>query len=175
MAVLCYKIDKISSKKDTKMRFVTILMTVFIATAALMATDATAKDEIYRWVDENGVVHFGDRTEGRADVEQIDIRNGNRSSSAPASADTNQQQEPQQPSYAQQRRDERAEIRKKAAEEEKDLAKGCAHHRQLVAQLEPSTRVMVTYEDGKVVRMDDNERLKSLTESKAYIAENCNK
>jgi hypothetical protein len=34
---------------------------------------------------------------------------------------------------------------------------------------------MVEYEDGTVVRLDDNERLKTLDEAKAYIAENCNK
>ncbi len=154
------------------MRITTILVTILIATSVLMATDAMAEDEIYRWVDENGVVHFGDRTEGRADVEKIDLKADSDispSSSAPASTDTSQ------PSYAQQRRDERAKTRKAAAEKEKGLAEGCAHHRQLVSQLEPSTRVMVRYEDGTVVRMDDNERLKSLAESKAFIAENCNK
>jgi hypothetical protein len=30
-------------------------------------------------------------------------------------------------------------------------------------------------EDGTVTRMDDNKRLESLGEAKAYIAENCDK
>jgi len=156
------------------MRIATILMAVFISMLVLSATDATAKNEIYRWVDENGVVHFGDRPGGQAKVEKIDIPENRVSNTRPASVaasgDTSQQ-----PSYAQQQRDERATNRKEAAEKQKALEAGCAQRRQLVAQLEPSTRVMVRYEDGTVTRMDDNDRLEKLGEAKAYIAENCDK
>lgn len=158
------------------MRISTVSIAIFIATFALLATDAMAKDEVYRWVDKDGVVHFGDRPAGQTNAEKIDVQtdSGKATSSVPATANPDQQQEPQT-SYAQQRRDERAEVRKATAEKDKDLAAGCAHHKQLVSQLEPSTRVMVEYEDGTVIRMDDNDRLKKLAESKAYIAENCNK
>jgi hypothetical protein len=169
---------RISSEKETKMRMTTILMTVLVTILVLSATDATAKDEIYRWVDENGVVHFGDRPGGRADVEQIEIQDNRggtyQAPSTAVAADPGEQQEPQ-PSYAQQLRDERATKRKEAAEEKEIIDAACKQRRQLVAQLEPSTRVMVEYEDGTVVRLDDNERLKTLDEAKAYIAENCNK
>ena len=156
------------------MRIATILMAVFISTLVLSATDAIAEDEIYRWVDENGVVHFGDRPDGQAGVEKIDVQENQSSSaqasSAPVSTDANQQ-----PSYAQQQRDERAKKRREAAEKEQAIAAGCQQRRQLVAQLEPSTRVMVRLEDGTVTRLDDNERLESLAEAKAYIAGNCDK
>ena len=156
------------------MRIATILMAVFISILVLSATDAIAEDEIYRWVDENGVVHFGDRPDGQAGVEKIDVQenrsSSTRASSAPVSSDTGQQ-----PSYAQQQRDERAKIREETAEKEQAIAAGCEQRRQLVAQLEPSTRVMVRLEDGTVTRLDDNERLETLAEAKAYIAENCDK
>lgn len=156
------------------MRIATILMTVFISILVLSATDAIAEDEIYRWVDENGVVHFGDRPGGQAGVEKIDIPESRINRTQPASVaapgDTSQQ-----PTYAQQQRDERAANHKEAAEKQKALEAGCPQRRQLVAQLEPSTRVMVTYEDGTVIRMDDNDRLEKLNEAKAYIAENCDK
>lgn len=155
------------------MRIATILMAVLVFTLVLSATDAIAKDEIYRWVDENGVVHFGDRSDGQAGAEKIKVqenRSSGQAASAPVSTDTGQQ-----PSYAQQRRDERAEKHKEAAEKEQAIAAGCEQRRQLVAQLEPSTRVMVRLEDGTVTRMDDNKRLDTLGEAKAYIAENCDK
>jgi hypothetical protein len=156
------------------MRIATILMVFFISILVLSATDAIAEDEIYRWVDENGVVHFGDRPGGQAGVEKVDIPESQINSAQPASAaasgDTSQP-----PSRAQQQRDERAVTRKEAAEKQKELEAGCTQRRQLVTQLEPSTRVMVTYEDGTVIRMDDNDRLEKLNEAKSYIAENCNK
>ena len=55
------------------------------------------------------------------------------------------------------------------------IAAGCEQRYQLVSQLEPSTRVIVEYEDGTVGRLDDNERLEMLNEAKAYIAEKCDK
>ena len=156
------------------MRIATILTTVFISTLLLSAMDAVAEDEIYRWVDEHGVVHFGNRPDGQAGVEKVDIPETRINSSQPA-ATTASGDTSQEPSYAQQRRDERAKIHKEAAEKEQAIAAGCAQRRQLVAQLEPSTRVMVRLEDGTVTRMDDNKRLETLGEAKAYIAENCDK
>jgi hypothetical protein len=156
------------------MRIATFLIAIFISILMFSATDAIADDEIYRWVDENGVVHFGNRPDGQAGVEKVDIPETRINSSQPA-ATTASGDTSQEPSYAQQRRDERAEIRKETAEKEQAVAAGCEQRRQLVAQLEPSTRVMVRLEDGTVTRMDDNERLDTLAEAKAYIAEKCDK
>ena len=114
------------------MRIATILTAVFISTLLLSAMDAIAEDEIYRWVDENGGVHFGNHPGGQAGVEKIDIPESqiNNTQPAPASA---QADATQQPSYAQQRRDERAKIHKEAAEKEQAIAAGCEQRRQLVA------------------------------------------
>ena len=159
------------------MRLVTLIMVVLCASLMLSATDATAKNDVYRWVDKDGVVHFGDRSDGPANAEAIHMQSNPGSSgpsySSPASTDTGQQQE-QEPSYAQQRRDERAKNRKESVEKQSAIDEGCKQRRQLVAQLEPSTRVMVRDEDGEVTRMDDNYRLETLAEAKDYIAEKCN-
>lgn len=160
------------------MRFATLFMAVLIIPLALSVNDAVAKGEVYRWTDENGVVHFGQRPEGGANTEQVIIRKSPASSTPSSSTDTStdedQQQEPQ-PSYPQQRRDEREKKRQENAERQKEIAAGCEQRRQIVSTLEPSTRVMVHNEDGTVSRMDDKVRLEALAEAKAYIAENCDK
>ena len=158
------------------MRFTTIFMAVMTAALLLLATDAMAKDDVYRWVDEKGVVHFGDRPPKQADAEQINIH-PSAGVTAPAyasatPASTDEQQDPE-PSYAQQKRDERAKLRQEAAEQKQITDAACEQRRTLVAQMEPSTRVIVEYEDGTIGRLDDNERLETLNEAKAYIAENC--
>ena len=159
------------------MRITVIFFVILTATFVLPATDAVAKDEIYRWVDENGVVHFGSRAPAQTDAKQISIRqnrDGNtQPSSEPAPADISQQEEPQV-SYAQRRRDERAKKRIEAAEKDKLTAAECESNRKIIAELEPATRVMVQQEDGSVIRMDDNDRLEMLAEAKAYVTENCN-
>ncbi len=154
------------------MRITTISVTVLMIALVLSASNAVAENEVYRWVDENGVVHFGDRPDGQTNAEQVDIQkspiSSTLSSPPPVSSNTNQQ-----PSYADQLRDERAEKRREAAERQQAIAEGCAQRRQVVAQLEPHTRVIMQLEDGTVTRMDDNERLETLGEAKAYIAEKC--
>ena len=160
------------------MRMAIILVAVLIGALGFSATNALAKDEVYRWVDEDGVVHFGDLPDEHSNAETINIRTSQdldaQTQSGAVQQDTGQQPEPQ-PSYAQQLRDERAENRREAAEKQQDIDAGCEQRRRIVANLEPSTRVMVRLEDGSVIRMDDNERLETLAEAKDYIAEKCNK
>lgn len=168
----------LSSKKDTKMRITNIFMVIFTAAFIFSAIETVAEDEIYRWVDEDGVVHFENQATAQTDAEQIYIKKkrgrNTQYSSNPEPADTNQPTEPQA-SYAQQKRDERAKKQKEAAEKEKLIAAQCDQANQIMAQLEPATRVMVEQDDGTVIRMDDNDRLKRLREAREYIAGNCNK
>ena len=160
------------------MRIAMVIFSMLFTLLVFSATDALADDEIYRWVDENGVVHFGDRADEHANAEKISIQTSRGVNSQPpgatAATGISQAQNPE-PSYAQQRRDERAERHRKAAEKQAAIDAGCEQRHQLVAQMEPSTRVMATTEDGTVVRMDDNDRLEILDEAKAYIAKNCEK
>jgi len=153
------------------------VMIVFVTAFLLMATDAIAEDTIYRWVDDKCVVHFGDRPADAANAEKIEIQSTDPTS--PASVSDVERDaiyaQPEGPSRAQQQREAREESRKEAAVLADAVAAGCDQRRQIVAQLEPSTRVMVRGEDGEVYRLDDNERLKALNEAKAYIAEKCDK
>jgi hypothetical protein len=159
-------------EKDVKMR--TISLSLFAAALAIAATGGLAAGEVYRWVDEDGVVHFGDRAEGIPGAEVVNVPSGPAApAEAPPPATPAAQQAEDGPSYAQQRREERAEARREAAEERQQLEAVCAQARSRVAALEPSTRVMVEDADGNVVRMDDNERLELLDDAKAFIAKNC--
>jgi len=155
----------------------TIYISILIATMMLAATDALAKDEIYRWVDENGVVHFDEQPGKNEDAVQVKVRKSPSSgvgiNQSSASTDAEQPAEPE-PSYAQQRRNARAEKRQEAAEQRAEIERTCELARQRVATLEPSPRVIIENEDGSISRLDDEKRLEFLTEAKAYIAENCN-
>jgi hypothetical protein len=150
----------------------TLFTAVLIATLTLMATDAMAADGVYRWVDENGDVHYGDNPPRQANAEAVDIQS-DASSGLKPDAYSQPESSAGQPSQAQQQRDERALQRKQQTEKETSLAAGCEQRRASLAQLEPKTRVMVTTEDGDVYRMDDNDRLAELEKLKTFISENC--
>lgn len=154
------------------MRNTSLYAPVLIAALVLAAMDATAMDDVYRWVDKDGNVHFGDNPPQQANAEIVDIQ-PNSIGVAPAPATL--VNSPQQPSRAQQQRDERELERKANAETKQALAAGCDSRREAVAQLEPKPRVMVTTESGEVYRMNDDDRLTELAKLKAYISENCKK
>ena len=156
------------------MRIATIMLAGLIAALGSLATDAMAAEEIYRWVDENGAVHFGDRPPENAAAEQISIQpeQSRETASGSAKPETDEFGDPL-PNYAQQLRDERAKKRQEQQEQQKITDEACAQRRTIVTQLEPSTRVMIRLEDGTVTRMDDNERLETLDEAKTFIEQNC--
>lgn len=157
------------------MRVPTFFMTVLIAILTLAPTQTVAEEEIYRWVDKDGVVHFGNRPEGHEDAEVVNIAPtpGDNPKADPVSSPVFDSDP--EPTYAQKLRDERAQARKEAAQKQAVIDAQCETARERVATLEPFPRVIIEKEDGSVVRMDDNDRLEKLAESKAFVAENCNK
>lgn len=157
------------------MRIATFFVAVLIATLTLSTTQAVAEEEIYRWVDKDGVVHFGNRPEGHKDAEVVDVEKAPAYDPQSDPASSSVFDSDPEPTYAQKLRDERAQGRKKAAEKQEEMDGLCDTARKRVATLEPFTRVLLEKEDGSVTRMDDNDRLEKLNESKAFIAENCNK
>jgi hypothetical protein len=149
--------------------------------AIAWAGSATAA-EVYTWTDENGVVHYSDTPRASGEMEALEVeeiyRPGSTDAYAPP-ADPDSSTPPagaesDTVSAAQQRRDEiakeRAERRAAQAETEQD----CARHRQRLEQMEPARRVFYTDEQGESVRMDDDQRMALIEESKAYLRENCN-
>ena len=160
------------------MRIATNIIAVLFATLLFFAMDVMAGSEIYRWVDENGVVHFSEQPPGKGNAQSVSVQQSAGIDANPSTdatpANPEAALEPQ-PSVAQQRRDERAEKRAEREENERIIAAACVQRRTLVSQLEPSTRVMVRMEDGTVTRLDDNVRLETLNEAKTYIANNCEK
>jgi len=158
------------------MRIATMIMPVLIATLANLAVDAMAGEEIYRWVDENGVVHFGSEPPQNTSAEQIIIQQDkipDTTSSSGSDATTEDTLAEPQPNFAGQEREARAKQRAEMEEQKKLIAEACEQRKKVVSALEPSTRVMVQMEDGTATRMDDNVRLETLNEAKSFIASNC--
>ncbi len=161
----------------------TCLFSLLVFTLILASSLAVAANKIYRWVDADGIVHFGEQPPGQFNAEEVKVEKSpdyvppptqapTAPAGAPGAAADPKAGEPE-PSYAQQRRDARAKAREEAAREKRQKSANCDAHRQLIAKLEPMPRVIIQREDGTVERMDDNERLDQLKKSKDYVNENC--
>ena len=151
--------------------------------AMTWAGSATAT-EVYTWTDENGVVHYSDSPRASGQMEALEVeeiyRPGSKdayatpadptpSESVPAAA-----AESDTASAAQQRREQIAKDRAERRAEQAETERLCARHRQRLEQMEPARRVLYTDEQGETVRMDDDQRMALIDESKDFLRKNCN-
>lgn len=165
--------------KLTVREYVTIaLAAAALATAAPLFAQAT---DVYKWTDENGVVHFSDMKPADAEAQNLEVndRTGfSRSAQddpARAAAPSPAKESTEQPELtaAQQRRQEIAEAREAQRLEQVEIQQWCDKHRKRLVEMEPARRVYTYDENGQQVRMDDDTRVALIEESRAYLSENC--
>jgi hypothetical protein len=176
-------------KQNIKHRIVVFLT----CTAAILLSvigGNTLADEVFRWTDENGVVHFGDRPPEGQKTQTIVLPQTHRSgsagtgpspddaqpggdSNAAAAPEVSGEQETVPLSLADQRREQIATERKERRETREETERMCAQHQKRLTQMEPARRVFYTDEHGQSVRMDDDVRMDLIEEDKAFIAKNC--
>ncbi len=164
------------------MRTFLLLTLIFALGGVILPADSQAAS-VYRWTDENGTVHFGERPPEGSNAVLVNTTNTTHGVTGtqpkePASR-PNADSEDDEPfeeelSAADKSRRDRAERQAKAREEQEQIDLNCAAMRSQLAWAEPNPRVMVQdKKTGEVRRMDDSERLDLVNEAKTYIAENC--
>lgn len=158
-------------------RFLPAISVLF---AVLFSISALA-GEIYTWTDENGVKHFSDTKPVATEADTIDVGGSERqitySDPSPGVAATAVEDDPVENSVhsiAEKRRQELEDGRKWRQEEEAEKQRMCNLHQKRLAEIEPIRRVYYTDENGNRTRLDDDQRMGLVNESKNYIAENCN-
>lgn len=154
-------------------------MRILGAMLAGMVCHAALATEIHTWTDKDGVLHFSDTKPAATESSTIEIKDNASQASysppapaAPPPVDTGTGEQPL--SAAQQRRKDIAESRRARNEEQAEKEQMCSRHQKRLEQMEPARRVYYKDENGQEVRMDDNQRMSLIEESRNYIAENCN-
>jgi len=138
--------------------------------AALLATPLQASD-VYKWVDENGVTHYGERAPsdkaystvktygevpggGEEAKQRLEQQRANKKASEAKDLD-----------YAQQKKiaDEQAKVR----------AENCKGARSNLKTIQENARVRILGEDGEFRYLTEEERQQQVVSAKETIAENC--
>jgi hypothetical protein len=159
------------------------LLILSAGVAAAWINTAAAKD-VYTWTDEDGVTHYTDTPPDSTVSETITVEDAYQPGTAgaypPASGSENEAAvsasdvEGEIPtSAAQKRREEMAKTRKERREEQEKTDILCEKYRQRLEQVEPARRVFYADESGEYVRMDDDQRIGLVEESKDFIAKYC--
>jgi len=131
-----------------------------------------AQAAVYKWVDEEGKVHFGDRPTS-SQAEQIKLKKGPKSPNTPAPA-TQQRHVTQQRmlDMYQQEREKKKAAKKKQEEEAAKMAQECADARDHLRQSE-GARLYENLPNGERRFFSDEERERKLSNLRAYIKRNC--
>ena len=132
--------------------------------AALLPALATA--EIYRWTDEQGRVHFGQRPV--AGAEAVDVK----PQVVERDASTREREERSQRFYDA-RRDERRQAASVAAEQREARAAECRDLRQRLEQIPEGYRYYREGANGERIYYSDEETDTARRQLRARIAEHC--
>ena len=149
---------------------------LIVALAAMAATFATAAiaEDIYKWTDTDGNVHYGDRPTGSDNEERLTI-SYKRTNSASVQKRVQGRQD-----AASARRDataaaaEEAKTAAEAAAEAEEQQKRCDTYRAQLEVMVQSRRLYKEDENGERVYLDDTQRQEARDKTENLISENCN-
>ena len=127
-----------------------------------LSTSALAS-QVYKWVDDKGVTHFGAQPPQGLEATTI-----NTATPPPRPSPV----EPTPTVDTQQQAIDK-KVKAQVAEQDAERKKYCENARTNLAQLENNPRVRIQGDDGELRRIGEDERQERITELKKSITENC--
>ena len=146
--------------------FFRILITI------LFLSPTTGQSEIYKWVDENGEVHFDDRP-GSGNKEKIKVKTTETSSSPDTELQKRVEQEKKLLEIYKEERQEKNLKKAEQREEKKKLEKRCAQAKDYQKNVDASSGLYDLDEKGERVILGDEEKNAKVKELKEFIKNNC--
>jgi len=143
---------------------VTLGLTVFTVAQAVLAAG------VYRWVDEQGKVHYGDRPPGEANFAPVEIE------AAPTPAPENERRKAKTQRLLDALESERAQAQAKAAQAEAEQARkarNCEAARRQVAFYERANSLFRRGPDGKRLYLSDEERARTQSQARSLVDKWC--
>ena len=146
---------------------------ISFAVLAIAGSTNVYADDIYKWIDEDGGVHYEDRPSGAASEEILQFSYNRTSSTAVKQRIQTRHDVTATRREAREERDEeqRSAAETRAAAEEK-LAK-CQEYRQRMRTMLDSQRLYREDENGERVYLDDVAKAEARQQAEILIRENC--
>jgi hypothetical protein len=146
---------------------------LLIALALLCAPSLLMAAKIYKWVDADGNVHYGERPPSNQ-AQELNIRQAPPSPKAAAPTSDNRLEATTKLLESMEKdRQQKAEAQKKSAEEQRVRTENCSRARKRVAGLRIGGRQFEMTEAGERHYLDDAEVQKRLKEAEAMVKKWC--
>ncbi|SHK84915.1 protein of unknown function [Marinobacter antarcticus] len=144
----------------------TLMLTLLMTVAPGMAMSAS----VYKWTDENGITHFGDRQPVGASSETVNVRSGT-SSGAATSRSSPQKRLGELQEQQQNEADREKETAVEAARRKQREA-NCENARSNLKVIESNARIRIQ-EDGEMRYLSPEEIAEQKEKLEEIAAENC--
>ncbi len=144
------------------------------AVMALTIAAGAAASEIYRWVDAEGNVHYGDRPSGEATEQRLELTYARTDGSAVEKRVQNRLDAQSARAEARAEREKADQEAAKEAETAAEQQKACESARARLETYRASRRLYTADENGERVYLDDEERQAATRKIQEQIAEFCN-
>ncbi|HZD53001.1 MAG TPA: DUF4124 domain-containing protein [Woeseiaceae bacterium] len=146
---------------------------ILVTTALAAAASAVAAADIYKWTDENGIVHFGDRPSG-AQTQQVVHIQSDRTDPAKVQARVQARRDAAEAAAS----DEEAAAGEEPSEEElrakeRERAEKCAMYKERLQTFLTSRRLYREDENGERVYLNEEETLAARAKVQEQIVEYC--
>jgi len=150
----------------------------FITALLVFSVPVAAQQQVYRWVDDKGMTHFGAKPPEGANAEQVSskkpplLSGSSSAATAPEKSEVGMSNPANAINNAQQQALD-GKAQDDAAEEEAERVKFCEETREMLAQLRNNPRLSYTDDEGEVHRLTEEARQQRITDAESYIADIC--
>ncbi|AHL76640.1 glycosyltransferase [Stutzerimonas stutzeri] len=143
-------------------------LTILAGGLLLALSSSVMASQVYKWVDAQGVTHFGAQPPQGQSVETLNTATP---PPRPAAATTATPEEPEPSGESEQRKIDR-QVKQQVAEQETERQRYCTTLRTNLAQLQNNPRVRME-EKGEMRRLNEEERQARISETQQKITDTC--
>ena len=146
---------------------------ILLALVLSLSFTGASLAELYKWVDEEGNVHYGDCPPADCKAEQIETAPGPSEEEIKQSRERSEWLIQKQKQREDERKIEREIKRKKAAKRKTELKRKCKVFRGRLFLLKQPGVLTIADGEGNVMRPTDKERERMISEIETFIQKNC--
>ncbi len=144
---------------------------VAVVLPCLLCASSVSAAKIYRWMDEGGKVHYGDRP-GQSSAQKVEIDSHNKTSPNPSGKQRIQKQKRLLKAFEIERQ-RKQEDQQKKRDKQRKLAQKCAKARKQLRDIRDAHYLYQKGEDEKRNILTDTQRQVATRELKDAIAKHC--
>lgn len=151
-----------------------LVISILLVCLMLASTTTEAREKIYRWVDENGVTHYGEKPPKKeVEVDEMKTRRDYSSDAKAARQALDEKRKSRVQSDTAATKTKNEDIERLIEERKKKIEEGCQTAKKNLNVLSTHGRVKEAAEDGTPRYLSEEEHAERIRKTSQYLNDNC--